>query len=53
MIVNDRSMHNTRTILNDIEDTYKGMVNIIYHEKKQGKTAALRTDYSAASGNKL
>lgn len=48
IIVDDASSDGTRDILNTISDP---LVKVIYHSKNQGKGAALRSGFFAASGD--
>lgn len=47
IVVDDGSSDGTREILQNYSDKYK----VIFHEKNQGKGAALRTGFSYASGD--
>lgn len=49
LIVDDGSIDGTRDLLKEIE-TQSG-IRVIYHEKNQGKGAAVRTGIQAAQGN--
>ena len=49
IIVDDGSKDGTREILNSLN--YKDDVKIIFHESNQGKGAALRTGFQAATGD--
>ena len=48
IIVDDGSKDGTRDILNTLEDPE---ARVIFHERNQGKGAALRTGFSAATGD--
>jgi len=47
ILIDDFSTDGTRDILKSLEEKYK----VIYHEKNQGKGAALRTGFSAVTGD--
>lgn len=47
ILVEDCSTDGTREILKEFEETYR----VFYHEKNQGKGAALRTGFAAATGD--
>ena len=47
IFIDDFSTDGTREILKSLEDKYK----VIYHDKNQGKGAALRTGFSAVTGD--
>jgi glycosyltransferase involved in cell wall biosynthesis len=47
IIVDDGSKDGTRDILNTLDDPE---ARVIFHEQNQGKGAALRTGFSAATG---
>ena len=50
ILVDDFSTDGTRELLSSIEKEYKFDVQVLYHEKNQGKGAALRTGIAAATG---
>jgi len=47
ILVDDGSSDGTRDILKNLENRYK----VVYHQKNQGKGAALRTGFKAAEGD--
>jgi len=47
ILIDDFSTDGTREVLQSLEDKYK----VIYHEKNQGKGAALRTGFSVVTGD--
>ncbi|MDP1845263.1 MAG: glycosyltransferase family 2 protein [Candidatus Moranbacteria bacterium] len=47
VLVDDRSRDNSREILKHYEEKHK----VLYHEKNQGKGAALRTGFKSATGD--
>ncbi|MCA9174441.1 MAG: glycosyltransferase family 2 protein [Planctomycetales bacterium] len=49
ILVDDCSTDGTRELLRDVERA--GDVTVIYHERNQGKGAALRTGFAAAKGD--
>ncbi|MBN1963966.1 MAG: glycosyltransferase family 2 protein [Anaerolineae bacterium] len=51
IIVNDGSIDATRAILNELEDD--PAVRVIHHAQNQGKGAAVRTGFAAATGDVL
>lgn len=51
IIVDDGSTDGTREILHNLQDD--PLLHIIYHERNQGKGAALRTGFAAAKGDVL
>jgi glycosyltransferase involved in cell wall biosynthesis len=51
ILVDDGSADGTREVLAEIEAEGNSAVKVIYHEVNQGKGAALRTGFSAVSGD--
>lgn len=49
LVVDDGSTDGTRSILQDLDS--KGLVKVIFHEKNQGKGAAVRTGIQHAQGD--
>lgn len=51
IIVDDCSTDGTREILQTIERGNRGNIRVVFHERNQGKGAALRTGFALASGD--
>jgi glycosyltransferase involved in cell wall biosynthesis len=51
LIVDDGSTDGTRELLKEIEAQGRSSVRVVYHERNQGKGAALVTGFSHASGD--
>ena len=50
VVVDDGSTDGTRDILRDVVDGHQPGVRVIYHERNQGKGAAIHTGIAAATG---
>ena len=51
VIVDDFSTDGTREVLSELEREARGRIKLYFHERNQGKGAALRTGFAQASGD--
>ena len=51
VIVDDCSSDGTREILRELETAARGGIKLVFHERNQGKGAALRTGFAHAGGD--